>query len=106
MPNIVLAHEVPYDWLHQEHNPFLSIVKFRSTWRSRGNKYEIYKQLAKEKTCKPSKATGTHGDWYNHADSMAKKPQLKVPKEYIHADRNIVHSDRPHGDWNNHGDSG
>ena len=112
MPNIVLAHEVPYDWLERGHNPFLGILHIKSAWRASHKRFEPYKSCVQQPKYLPQ--TGIphgdrgHGDWTNHGDSCSPVPLLKrpEPKSYEHTDGSVRHSDRPHGDWHNHGDSG
>ncbi|MCD6240384.1 radical SAM protein [Candidatus Bathyarchaeota archaeon] len=75
MPNVVLAHEVPYDWRKTKHNPFEYVLKTRSSWRYCGLRLKQYVE------------------------------KWKKAREGYHADGIHTHTDKPHLDWSNHGDS-
>lgn len=72
MPNIVLAHEVDYDWINEGHDPFKYIRYMRSTWRGVSGRLRLYREEKRE-TTKPRQSgfhgDVPHGDWTNHGDS-------------------------------------
>lgn len=72
LPNVVLAHEVPYDWRKVKHNPFLSIFRHGSSWRYSYRRLKPYMEVIKS----GKHADGVevhddkpHLDWFNHTDS-------------------------------------